>query len=264
MTCCPLSYQVHKQALHSTESGSLAVESYMRGCARFGHTVKLAELLESGVNVQSTNGQGYTALHWAASAGQLPCSQLLISKGAKRDARTREGFSPAVLAAMRGHGRLASLLLEGIKSSSCVTLTGGPDTLMGTYFNVQGVMNSFPVYRKEPVQDSPDATPPLATYLYRLSSGKWRTGDKAGSTASGEGVLFCFSSQVASVPSSTSFLAHGHPRIIICTEVVLLGSLGGWGGDWRALSTGLRASTTPMYGRLQEDRSTPPYTVPLV
>ncbi|HEX7528916.1 MAG TPA: ankyrin repeat domain-containing protein, partial [Thermoanaerobaculia bacterium] len=67
-------------------------------------------LLEKGADPNATQQSGWTALHNAASQGNLEVVRLLRSNGADLSARTDDGKSAADLAAERGHAALAESL----------------------------------------------------------------------------------------------------------------------------------------------------------
>ncbi|ESN98931.1 hypothetical protein HELRODRAFT_135312, partial [Helobdella robusta] len=46
------------------------------------------ELLDKGVNVNSANENGYTALHYSAMWSQLDCLKVLLNKGADVNLKT--------------------------------------------------------------------------------------------------------------------------------------------------------------------------------
>jgi len=54
--------------------------------------------LNSGVDVNSKDRFGYTLLHEASINGKMECVQLLLNKGANRDAKTAAGKTPSDVA----------------------------------------------------------------------------------------------------------------------------------------------------------------------
>ena len=73
--------------------------------------VKVCIELE-GIDVNSPDSQGATALHIAAGLGHLKLASYLITVGADRFARDRNGLAPMHLAARNGHIDIIKLLLE--------------------------------------------------------------------------------------------------------------------------------------------------------
>jgi ankyrin repeat protein len=68
-------------------------------------------LLESGADVNASNGRQATALHWAVPDPEKV--QLLLAHGARVDAKTIEGRTPLYVAAMLPEGAPAMRLLLG-------------------------------------------------------------------------------------------------------------------------------------------------------
>lgn len=58
------------------------------------------------------DASGLTALHWAASYGQVNSVQLLIANGAEVDVLGPEGETPLLMAADGGHHEVVRLLLN--------------------------------------------------------------------------------------------------------------------------------------------------------
>lgn len=72
------------------------------------------ELLQTGVaagfDVDATDDDGWTLLHFAAGDGQREVVEWLLAKGARRDRRASTGGTPADFARRRGHEDVARLL----------------------------------------------------------------------------------------------------------------------------------------------------------
>ena len=61
-------------------------------------------LLDKGADVSAAQGDGMTALHWAAMSGDLELAQMLVHAGANLKAATRiAAATPLLLAAENGH-----------------------------------------------------------------------------------------------------------------------------------------------------------------
>jgi ankyrin repeat protein len=74
-------------------------------------TVKLAVQLGSDVNVATDTGE--TALHMAASRGEVSVVQFLIANGSDVNAKNRDGETPLHNAAYRGRDLVIPLLIRG-------------------------------------------------------------------------------------------------------------------------------------------------------
>ncbi|HEX6050555.1 MAG TPA: ankyrin repeat domain-containing protein [Gemmatimonadaceae bacterium] len=92
--------------------------------------VKLRQLLKQGADVNAAQGDGMTALHWAATHGDVDEARMLIYAGARVDALTRNGnYTPLHLAARAGHVPAVRALLEGGANANAKTSSGGATPL---------------------------------------------------------------------------------------------------------------------------------------
>ncbi len=88
-------------------------------------------LLKQGVDVNSAQGDGATALHWAAIRNDLEIGRLLIHAGANVNASTRIGaLTPLFLAAAAGNAAMISELLESGASANAANSVNGTTALM--------------------------------------------------------------------------------------------------------------------------------------
>jgi ankyrin repeat protein len=69
----------------------------------------LLELLKRGAQV---NQKGWTALHYAAAAGSVEITRILLDKYAYIDAESPSGMTPLMIAAREGQEDVVALLLE--------------------------------------------------------------------------------------------------------------------------------------------------------
>ncbi len=102
---------VLRQAQDRTERSRSAVAD----AAQAGDRDALRALLKQGADVNGSQGDGTTALHWAAMKGDAEMVQMLVTAGANLRATTRLGaYAPLYLAAKGGHSAaVASLLAAG-------------------------------------------------------------------------------------------------------------------------------------------------------
>ena len=71
-------------------------------------------LLKTGADVNAAQGDGMTALHWAARNGDAELTQMLLFAGANVKATTRlGGYTPLMMAAEQGHATVIASLLSG-------------------------------------------------------------------------------------------------------------------------------------------------------
>jgi ankyrin repeat protein len=95
---------------------------------RDGARVKL--LLKQGADVNAAQGDGMTALHWAATHGDADEARMLISAGARVGAMTRNGnYTPLHLAARAGNAAVVKALLDGGANANAKTTSGGATPL---------------------------------------------------------------------------------------------------------------------------------------
>jgi len=82
-------------------------------------------LLKKGLDVNEAQGDGTTALHWAAIKGDAELAQMLIFAGANVRATTRMGaYTPLYLAAKGGHSGVVAVLLTAGADAKAVTSNG--------------------------------------------------------------------------------------------------------------------------------------------
>jgi len=93
-----------------------ALESPVADAAENGDIALIKQLLKVGVEVNAPQGDGMTALHWAAERGNIELAEVLIYAGANPMAGTRIGqYKPLHLAAKKGNANIIKILLdEGI------------------------------------------------------------------------------------------------------------------------------------------------------
>jgi len=98
-------------------------------------------LPRQAADANSSQGDGMTALHWAATNGNAEMAQILIYAGATVKATTRvASYTPLYLAAQHGHARVVEILLKagadfkvpaagGVTPLMMAASSGDPDTI---------------------------------------------------------------------------------------------------------------------------------------
>ena len=92
-------------------------------------TAAVRALLEEQVDVNVSEVDGTTALHWAAYQGELDMARLLLRAGANVDASNRYAVTPLVLACGRGDAPIVEALLSAGADAN-TTLPEGETVLM--------------------------------------------------------------------------------------------------------------------------------------
>ncbi len=80
--------------------------------AESGDTVKVAESLNQGIEVNVTDENGQTALMLAADEGHVDTVKLLLQRGASIDLQNKLGGTALMLASFNGHLEIMTELLE--------------------------------------------------------------------------------------------------------------------------------------------------------
>jgi ankyrin repeat protein len=92
---------------------SAAATAPVADAAMNGDKVAVRTLLKSAADVNAAQGDGMTALHWAAMNGDQELTEMLVFAGANVRATTRLGtYTPLFLASQQGHATVISALLK--------------------------------------------------------------------------------------------------------------------------------------------------------
>lgn len=90
-----------------------------------GDIAKVRALLAQQSDVNVAQGDGMTALHWAADRGDVAMTALLLRSGAKLTGTTKNGgYTPLHVAARAGHGAVVQALLAAGADAKSLTATG--------------------------------------------------------------------------------------------------------------------------------------------
>ena len=94
--------------------GARSPASPVADAAMRGDAAAVKALLKQGADVSAAQGDGMTALHWAAERGDAELAELLVYAGANVAAVTRIGqYTPLHLAARAGSAAVARVLHQG-------------------------------------------------------------------------------------------------------------------------------------------------------
>ena len=84
------------------ESSKEQQEKQLRDLSQSGIPTDLTKLLET-VDIHSTDPEGFTALHYAASSNNIHCLKLLIGNGAKINSASKNGCTSLYVASQSGY-----------------------------------------------------------------------------------------------------------------------------------------------------------------
>ena len=102
-----------------------APDSPVADAAMRGDIDEVRELLRTGADVNAAQGDGMTALHWAADNGDAGIAQILVYAGASLESITRLGsFTPLMVASREGNTDVIAALLGAGAKVDAVTETG--------------------------------------------------------------------------------------------------------------------------------------------
>jgi uncharacterized protein len=109
----------------ATRVQAAAADPLVAEAAMRGDLESVRTLLKGGADVNAAQGDGMTALHWAALNGDVSTMEVLLIAGATPEALTRVGaFTPLHLASSRGHGQAVLRLLAAGSKVGATTSTG--------------------------------------------------------------------------------------------------------------------------------------------
>jgi ankyrin repeat protein len=107
------------------ESRSEISRTAVADAAQAGDRATVRGLLKQGADVNGSQGDGTTALHWAAMKGDAEMVQMLVTAGANLRATTRlGGYAPLYLAAKGGHSAAVASLVAAGADVNAASATG--------------------------------------------------------------------------------------------------------------------------------------------
>jgi ankyrin repeat protein len=100
-------------------------EAPVADAAAAGDETRVEALLRDGADVNAAQGDGMTALHWAARHGSAHLTEVLLSADAELEPTTRLGaYTPLHMAAELAHAEVVTRLLEAGADPAALTSTG--------------------------------------------------------------------------------------------------------------------------------------------
>ena len=113
------------QNTSSTSAQTVAAPSLVADAAMKGDDAAVRSLLKQKADVNAPQGDGMTALHWAAASGNQGLAEVLIAAGAKTSLLKRIGqYTPLHVAAKGGHDAVMRRLLAAGADARALTTTG--------------------------------------------------------------------------------------------------------------------------------------------
>ena len=108
----------------------LSTESPVADAAMKRDRAAVKTLLQQGADVNGAQGDGMSALHWAAQYGDAELAGMLVAAGARVDAVTRNGnYTPLHLASRAGSAPVVKALLNAGANAKATTTSGGATPL---------------------------------------------------------------------------------------------------------------------------------------
>jgi len=102
-----------------------AGDARLSEAAMRGDRAAVASLLKQGADIDGAQGDGSTALHWAAFNDDLETTKMLIAAGANVKVTTREGaITPLFMAANNGNAAIMEALLKAGAGANSVKANG--------------------------------------------------------------------------------------------------------------------------------------------
>lgn len=109
---------------------SRAEAQVVADAATSGDVEQVRSLLAQGADVNDAQGDGMTALHWAAERGDVRLAELVLSAGADLEAGTRIGaYTPLHIASKGAHMAVVERLLEAGADANARTTNSGSTPL---------------------------------------------------------------------------------------------------------------------------------------
>ena len=105
---------------------AIAAQKPLVDAASRGQIETVQKLLRVGADVNEAQGDGMTALHWAAERGDLPLARMLIYAGSNIEAGTRIGhYTPLHIASRNGRTEVVEALLAAGADVAAKTSNSG-------------------------------------------------------------------------------------------------------------------------------------------
>jgi ankyrin repeat protein len=109
----------------------IAANSAIADAAKARDVAAVKAMLTNGGDVNAAQGDGMTALHWAATHGDAALTQMLLAAGANIRATTRLGGITALhIASQGGHANVVAALIAAGADANAATSTGATAVML--------------------------------------------------------------------------------------------------------------------------------------
>jgi ankyrin repeat protein len=105
-------------------AGTASAQSPLVDAVRTGHAAQVRALIDKRADVNATQQDGTTPLHWAVERDAPEIVQMLIRAGANVKAVNRYGATPLWLASVNGNAKTIAMLLEAGADASSANADG--------------------------------------------------------------------------------------------------------------------------------------------
>jgi ankyrin repeat protein len=120
-----------------------AVRPPLSEAAKNGDKETLRSLLQKGANVNATEGDGMTALHWASYRDDMESADLLLRAGAKVNAANDLGVTPLWTACENGSDAMVRRLLAAGANPNAKLLAGETALMMASRAGNPGIVEQL-------------------------------------------------------------------------------------------------------------------------
>jgi ankyrin repeat protein len=121
-----------------------AGDTRISDAAQKGDAAAVQALLKQNVDVNAAQGDGNTALHWAAYRDDLEMARVLLQAGADVKAKTRLGeMTPLLMAATNGNAPMIDLLLKSGADPNTANGNGTTPLMLASAAGVTGAIQAL-------------------------------------------------------------------------------------------------------------------------